>query len=63
VIFSNTSPTYAHLKPVVASATGGSGGDDGGGSGTIIAIVVVAVAALGGIGLWAMRRRTADERE
>jgi peptide/nickel transport system substrate-binding protein len=63
VIFSNTSPTYANLKPVVASATGGGGGDDGGGSGTIIAIVVVAVVALGGIGLWAIRRRTADERE
>jgi peptide/nickel transport system substrate-binding protein len=63
VIFSNTSPSYANLKPVVASATGGGGGDDGGGSGTIIAIAVVAVATLGGIGLWAMRRRTADERE
>jgi peptide/nickel transport system substrate-binding protein len=63
VIFSNTSPTYARLKPVVAAAKGSGDGDGGGGSGGIIAIVVIAVALLGAGGLWAMRRRTADERE
>jgi peptide/nickel transport system substrate-binding protein len=63
VIFSNTSPTYAALKPVVASATGGGGGDGGGGSGGTIAIIVVVVAVLGGGAFWLMRRRTADERE
>jgi peptide/nickel transport system substrate-binding protein len=63
VIFSNTSPTYASLRPVVASATNGGDGDSGGGSGGTIAIIVVIVVALGGLGLWAMRRRTADERE
>ena len=63
VIFSNSSPTYARLKPVVAGAASGSGDDGGGGSGGIIAIVVIAVVVLGGVGLWAMRRRTADERE
>jgi peptide/nickel transport system substrate-binding protein len=64
VLFSNTSPTYAALRPVARSASASGGGDDGGGgSGAIIAIVVVAVLAVGGIGLWAMRRRTADERE
>ena len=36
VLYSNTSPSYALLKP--ASASGG-GDDDGGGSGAIIAIV------------------------
>jgi peptide/nickel transport system substrate-binding protein len=63
VIFSNTSPTYANLKPVVASATGGSGGDSGGGNGATIAIIVVVVAVLGGGAFWLVRRRTADERE
>jgi peptide/nickel transport system substrate-binding protein len=63
VLFSNTSPTYAALKPVVASATGSGGGDSGGGSGGTIAIIVVAVAVLGAGGFWLMRRRTADERE
>ncbi len=67
VLFSNSSPTYAKLKPVVAGAEGtsggGSSGDGGGGSGGIIAIVVIAVVVLGGAGLWFMRRRTADERE
>ncbi|HEX7299659.1 MAG TPA: ABC transporter substrate-binding protein [Solirubrobacteraceae bacterium] len=63
VLFSNSSPTYARLKPVVAGASGGGGGDGGGGSGGMIAIIVVAVVVLGAGGLWAMRRRTADERE
>jgi peptide/nickel transport system substrate-binding protein len=61
VIYSNTSPSYARLKPVTASAGGGS--DDGGGSGAIIAIVVAAVLVIGG-GIIVMRRRSsAYERE
>jgi peptide/nickel transport system substrate-binding protein len=64
VLFSNSSPTYAKLKPFVASANTGKA-DDGGGGGSagLIAIIVVAVVVLGGGALWAMRRRTADERE
>jgi peptide/nickel transport system substrate-binding protein len=61
VLYSNSSPTYASLKP--ASASGDGGDDGGGGSGGIIAIVAIAaVAALGGVVL-VMRRRSADERE
>jgi peptide/nickel transport system substrate-binding protein len=60
VLYSNTSPTYARLKPVSATA---SGGDDGGGSGAIIAIAVVAVLAVGAGAFLLGRRRTADERE
>jgi len=63
VIFSNTSPTYAKLKPVTAAATGGGDSGGGGGSGGVIAIVVIAVVVLGAGGYWLMRRRTADERE
>jgi peptide/nickel transport system substrate-binding protein len=59
VVYSNTSPSYALLKPVSAS----SGGDDGGGSGTIIAIIVAAALALGALLFVMRRRRTADERE
>jgi peptide/nickel transport system substrate-binding protein len=61
VIYSNTSPTYARLKPVSATASGG--GDDGGGSGAIIAIAVVAVLAVGAGAFMLGRRRTVDERE
>jgi peptide/nickel transport system substrate-binding protein len=61
VLFSNTSPTYARLKPVTASAGGSS--DDGGGSGGIIAILAVAVVALGAALVVVTRRRSADERE
>ena len=61
VLYSNTSPTYARLKPVSASASGGD--DGGGGSGGIIAIVVAALLALA-IGAFVItRRRSADERE
>jgi peptide/nickel transport system substrate-binding protein len=64
VLFSNSSPTYAKLKPFVASASTGKADDGGGGgSGGLIAIIVVAVVVLGGGALWAIRRRTADERE
>jgi peptide/nickel transport system substrate-binding protein len=60
VIYSNTSPSYAKLKPVSAT----SGGDDGGGgSGGIIAIVVVALLAIGVGGFVMMRRRSTYERE
>jgi peptide/nickel transport system substrate-binding protein len=61
VLYSNTSPTYARLKPVTASAGGGS--DDGGGSGGIIAILAIAVVALGIALVVVTRRRSADERE
>ncbi len=61
VLYSNTSPSYAQLKPV--SASSGSGDDDGGGSGTIIAIVIAAALALVALLLVMRRRSTADERE
>lgn len=60
VFYSNTSPSYALLKPVSASS---GGGDGGGGSGGIIAIVVAVALALGGLLLFMRRRSTADERE
>jgi peptide/nickel transport system substrate-binding protein len=59
VLFSNTSPTYAKLKPV----SGSSSGDDGGGSGGIIAIIAAAVLAIGAGAWFLSRRRSADERE
>jgi peptide/nickel transport system substrate-binding protein len=63
VLFSNTSPTYARLKPFVASASGGKSDNGGGGSGGLIAIIVGAIVVVGG-GAWlAMRRRTVEERE
>ena len=43
VVYSNTSPSYARLKPVTASASG----DDGGSSGGIIAAIVAVVLARG----------------
>jgi peptide/nickel transport system substrate-binding protein len=61
VIFSNTSPTYARLKPV--SATASSTGSGGGGSGGLIAAIIAAVLVVGGGVLALRRRRTADERE
>jgi peptide/nickel transport system substrate-binding protein len=61
VLYSNTSPTYARLKPVTASVAGSS--DDGGGSGGIIAILAIAVVALGIALVVVTRRRSADERE
>ena len=44
VYYSNTSPSYAQMKPVSGSASG----DDGGGSAGIIAIIVLAALALVG---------------
>jgi peptide/nickel transport system substrate-binding protein len=60
VLYTNSSPTYARLKPASATA---SGGDDGGGSGAIIAIAAVAVLAVGVGAFMFGRRRTAEERE
>jgi peptide/nickel transport system substrate-binding protein len=63
VLFSNSSPSYARLAPVTASAKNASSESGGGGSGAIIAIVVAVVVVLGLGALFAQRRRTADERE
>jgi peptide/nickel transport system substrate-binding protein len=60
VLFSNTSPTYAKLKPVSASA---ASDDDGGSSAGLIAIIVIAVAAVVGGIVLVRRRRTVYERE
>ena len=60
VIYSNSSPSYAQLKPVSDS---GGGDDDGGGSGGVIAIIVIALLAVAGGAFVLMRRRSADERE
>jgi peptide/nickel transport system substrate-binding protein len=59
VLFTNSSQSYANLKPVTAAASSGGGS----GSGAIIAIAVVVVALLVGGGFWLTRRRTAYERE
>ena len=59
VVYSNTSPSYARLKPVTASA----GGDDGGSSGGIIAAIVAVVLLAAGAVVLMRRRRTAYERE
>ena len=59
VIYQQTSPTYALLKPASAE----SGGDDGGGSGVIIAIIAVVVVAGGAAFVLLRRRRTVYERE
>jgi peptide/nickel transport system substrate-binding protein len=63
VIYSNTSPSYARLKPVTAAAGGGGSDDDGGGSGAIIAILAVAVVGLGAALVVVTRRRSAYDRE
>ncbi|MEN3284892.1 MAG: peptide/nickel transport system substrate-binding protein [Solirubrobacteraceae bacterium] len=63
VLFSQSSPSYFNLKPVSASSGSGSGGGGGAGAGTIIVIAVAALVVLGGIGLWLVRRPSAEERE
>jgi peptide/nickel transport system substrate-binding protein len=63
VLYSNTSPTYARLEPVTASAGGGSDDGGGGGSGAIIAILAVAVVGLGAALVVVTRRRSAYDRE
>jgi peptide/nickel transport system substrate-binding protein len=60
VLFTNSSPTYANLKPVSAS---GGGDDDGGSSAGIIVIALIAVAAVIGGVVLIRRRRTVYERE
>jgi peptide/nickel transport system substrate-binding protein len=60
VLFNNTSPTYAKLAPVTATAAGGGGGSS---TGMIVAIVLAAAIVVGG-GIWIVRRRrTAYERD
>jgi peptide/nickel transport system substrate-binding protein len=59
VVYSNTSPSYARLKPVTASASGDSGGSS---AGIIVAIVAVVLVAAGAVFL-VRRRRTVYERE
>jgi peptide/nickel transport system substrate-binding protein len=59
VVYQQTSPTYAVLKPASAS----SGGDDGGSSGVIIAIVAVVLLGGGAAFFLLRRRRTVYERE
>jgi peptide/nickel transport system substrate-binding protein len=61
VFYSNSSPSYARLKLVTASAAGG--GDGGGGSAGMIAGIAIAVLAVGAGAVWLIRRRTAYERE
>jgi peptide/nickel transport system substrate-binding protein len=59
VLFSNTSPTYANLRP----STAGAGGGGGLGTGSIVGIAVGAAVLLALAALWALRRRTSYERE
>jgi peptide/nickel transport system substrate-binding protein len=59
VVYQQTSPTYAVLKPASAE----SGGDDGGSSGVIIAIVAVVLLGGGAAFFLLRRRRTVYERE
>jgi peptide/nickel transport system substrate-binding protein len=61
VNFSNSSPSYARLKPVSATASSSSSG--GGGSAGLIAGIVVAVLVVGGAAFALLRRRSAYERE
>jgi peptide/nickel transport system substrate-binding protein len=61
VIFSNSSPSYARLKPV--SATASSSDSGGGSSAGLIAGIVVAVLVLAGGAFALLRRRSSYERE
>jgi peptide/nickel transport system substrate-binding protein len=61
VIFSNSSPSYARLKPV--SATASSAGSGGGSSAGLIAGIVIAVLVIAGAVYALLRRRSAYERE
>jgi peptide/nickel transport system substrate-binding protein len=60
VVYAQTSPSYARLKPVTAGA---GGGDGGGGSGGVIVAVVIGVLLVGAGAFILRRRRTAYERE
>ena len=57
VMFSNSSPSYAQLRPI------GAGGGDGGGVNWLLIGGIVVVVAAGGAVLLSRRRSTADERE
>jgi peptide/nickel transport system substrate-binding protein len=59
VVYSNTSPSYARLKPVTASASADDGGSSGGIIAAIVAVVLIAAVAV----FFMRRRRTAYERE
>ncbi|MDQ2983655.1 MAG: ABC transporter substrate-binding protein [Actinomycetota bacterium] len=58
VFFSNTSPSYALLKPVASSTGGGGLGTAG-----VLGIVVAGALVLAGLGFWLVRRRSVAERE
>ena len=58
VLFSNTSPTYWNLTP-----TGESSSDSGLSTAGIAAIVIAGLIAIGLVGWYFARRRTAEERE
>jgi peptide/nickel transport system substrate-binding protein len=64
VLFSNTSPTYANLQPILtgsASGTGGGDGDDGGtNTALIVLLALLGVAVIGG-GAFALGRRGSEE--
>ena len=60
VIFSNSSPTYANLTPVAATADGGGGGIS---TGAIVGIVAAGLVGVGLVVFFVTRRRSADERE
>jgi peptide/nickel transport system substrate-binding protein len=57
VMFSNSSPSYAQLRPI------GAGGGDGGGVNWLLIGGIVVVVAAGGAVLLSRRSSTADERE
>lgn len=57
VMFSNSSPSYAQLRPI-----GASGSADGGTNWLLIG-AIAAVVVLGGLALMSRRRTSADERE
>jgi len=59
VVFSNTSPTYAVLKPI----GGGAGGGGGLATGAWIAIAAAGAAVIALLAFLLMRRRSAEERE
>ena len=58
VVFSNTSPSYANLTPLA-----NSGGGGGLSTAAIAAVVVAALAGIGLVAVWLVRRRTVGERE
>ena len=59
VVYQQTSPTYAVLKPASASASS----DDGSSTGVIIAIVAIVLLGGGAAFFLLRRRRTVYERE